>query len=188
MGEMEEDEDFEAFEARQKAEQVMKNKSQADFDKQQGLLDGDGSGERRRGRRTADGDASDADEWYDSEYDSEGEDDLERAEDGGDLVDGFAGSSGEKGKSTMDLRKTRVRHEDYQKKRAQSAKVHKKGKYGVTVPRPFTMCKNEGVKPKSIRQRKIDEMIAQKQIEEEAIVKHQFRHKPIPPEVLIPRY
>ena len=31
-------------------------------------------------------------------------------------------------------------------------------------------------------------MIALKRMEEEAIVKHQFRHKPIPPEVLIPRY
>lgn len=174
MGELEEDEDFEAFEARQKAEQVMKNKSQADFDKQQREQDGENSGEIRRGRRTAGGDASDYDDEYASEYDSE--DDLERDEDAGDLVDGFGGSSGEKGKTTKggetDLRKTRVRHEDYAKKRAQSAKLSMRGKYGVTVPRPFTMCKNEGAKPKSIRQRKIEEMIAQKQLEEEAIVKH----------------
>lgn len=132
------------------------------------MQDGDTSGaeaaERRGGRRTAGGDASDYDDEYDSEYDDE--DDLERDVDGGDLVDGFGGSSGEKGKSkggeTGDLRKTRVRQEDYAKKRSQSAKLNKKGKYGVTVPRPFTMCKNEGAKPKSIRQKKIDEMLAQK--------------------------
>ena len=145
------------------------------------MQDGDTSGaegvERRGGRRTADGEASDYDDEYDSEYDSEG-DDLERDEDAGGLVDGFGGSSGEKGKSITkgaeagDLRKTRVRQEDYAKKRSQSAKLNKKGKYGVTVPRPFTMCKNEGAKPKSIRQKKIDEMIAQKKLEEEAIVQH----------------
>lgn len=31
-------------------------------------------------------------------------------------------------------------------------------------------------------------MIEQKRLQEEAIVNHQFRHNPIPPEVLIPRY
>lgn len=31
-------------------------------------------------------------------------------------------------------------------------------------------------------------MIAQKKIEEENIIKYQFRSNPIPPEVLIPRY
>lgn len=31
-------------------------------------------------------------------------------------------------------------------------------------------------------------MIAEKKLEEEAIIKHQFRSNPIPPEVLIPRY
>ena len=31
-------------------------------------------------------------------------------------------------------------------------------------------------------------MIAEKKIKEEAILKHQFRPKPIPPEVSMPRY
>ena len=31
-------------------------------------------------------------------------------------------------------------------------------------------------------------MVAEKKIQEEAIIKHQFRSNPIPPEVLIPRY
>jgi uncharacterized membrane protein len=43
-------------------------------------------------------------------------------------------------------------------------------------------------KAKSIRERKIDEMIAKKRIEENNLVKYQFRSKPIPPAVLIPRY
>jgi hypothetical protein len=78
--------------------------------------------------------------------------------------------------------------EDYTRKRSHSAVVKKKGKYGVTVPRPFDFDKKNNATHKSIRQRKIDEMIAEKKMEEEAAVKHQFRHKPIPPEVLIPRY
>jgi hypothetical protein len=41
---------------------------------------------------------------------------------------------------------------------------------------------------KSIRERKVEQMVAEKQLKEEAIIKHQFRSNPIPPEVLIPRY
>ena len=54
IGEMEEDEDFEAFEARQRAEAAMKSKEQEDYDKAQGK-DEDGDGET---------------EGYDSEYGS----------------------------------------------------------------------------------------------------------------------
>jgi Uncharacterised protein family UPF0564 len=46
----------------------------------------------------------------------------------------------------------------------------------------------EKTRKKTIREKKIEEMIAEKRIEEENIIKHQFRPKPIPPEVLIPRY
>ena len=44
------------------------------------------------------------------------------------------------------------------------------------------------VKTKTIREKKIEEMIAQKKVEEDNLIKHQFRSKPIPPAVLIPRY
>lgn len=43
-------------------------------------------------------------------------------------------------------------------------------------------------KPKTIREKKVEEMVAEKKLQEEAIIKHQFRPKPIPPEVSMPRY
>ena len=63
-----------------------------------------------------------------------------------------------------------------------------KGRYGITVPKPFAFDIREKVRPKSIRERKVEQMIAEKKLEEENKLKHQFRCKPIPPEVLIPRY
>ena len=70
MGDLEEDEDFEAFEMRQKAEQTMGDKAQEDFDKEHG------GGSRRKDE---DGFREDRDEYdgeYDDEYDEE--DDLQR--------------------------------------------------------------------------------------------------------------
>jgi hypothetical protein len=64
----------------------------------------------------------------------------------------------------------------------------KKGKYGVTVPKPFNFDMREKTRTKTIREKKVEEMVAEKKIAEENILKHQFRHNPIPPEVLIPRY
>ena len=58
----------------------------------------------------------------------------------------------------------------------------------MTVPKPFAFDLRDKSKHKSIRERKVEAMIREKQMEEEGFVKHQFRHKPIPPEVLIPRY
>lgn len=63
------------------------------------------------------------------------DDDLERDPDGGYLMDEF-GRSG-KNSGEKDLRGTRVRMEDYNRRRSKSAVEKKKGKYGVTVPRPF---------------------------------------------------
>ena len=70
--------------------------------------------------------------------------------------------------------------------RSKSAK--KKGKYGVTVPRPFGFDLRDKTRHKTIREQKVAEMVAEKQLAEERTIKHQFRSKPIPPEVLIPRY
>lgn len=72
------------------------------------------------------------------------------------------------------------------RERARSAKA--KGKYGVTVPRPFGFDMRDKGKSKTIRERKVEEMVEAKRQEESALVKYQFRSKPIPPEVLIPRY
>lgn len=43
-------------------------------------------------------------------------------------------------------------------------------------------------KTKTIREKKIDQMIAEKVIEENNLIKYQFRSKPIPTAVMIPRY
>jgi len=40
----------------------------------------------------------------------------------------------------------------------------------------------------SIREKKVNAMVMEKKIEEENMIKHQFRHKPIPAAVLVPRY
>ena len=72
-------------------------------------------------------------------------------------------------------------------KRAQSAKTRKKGKYGVTVPRPFSGMMDKH-KPKTIAQKKFEAMMEAKKREEDEAINYQFRSKPIPPEVLIPRY
>lgn len=85
-----------------------------------------------------------------------------------------------------DLRSAKLTTADYIER--ERSRGGKKGKYGVTVPKPFGFDMREKTKTKSIREKKIDEMVAQKQIEEERVIKHQFRSKPIPPEVLIPRY
>lgn len=72
--------------------------------------------------------------------------------------------------------------------RAHSAKAATKGKYGVTVPKPFGFDMRDKGKHKTIRERKVEAMVEEKRLEEEALVKHQFRSKPIPTDVLIPRY
>jgi len=63
-----------------------------------------------------------------------------------------------------------------------------KGKYGVTVPLPFGFDAREQTKPKTIRGRKVEAMVNEKLQEEEKLIKHQFKCKPIPPECIIPRF
>ena len=58
----------------------------------------------------------------------------------------------------------------------------------MTVPRPFNFDMREKTKKKTIREQKVEEMVAEKRNEEHAAYNFQFRPKPIPPEVLIPRY
>ena len=43
-------------------------------------------------------------------------------------------------------------------------------------------------KKANTRETKVNEMVMEKKIEEDNMIKHQFRHKPIPAAVLIPRY
>lgn len=57
-----------------------------------------------------------------------------------------------------------------------------------TVPRPFDFDTREKVKPKTIRQQKVEEMILEKQLEEEFHIRYRSHPHPIPAEVLIPKY
>ena len=58
----------------------------------------------------------------------------------------------------------------------------------MTVPKPFAFEIRDQVKSKSIRERKIEQMIAEKEAMEDEAMKYQIRAKPIPPEVIQPRF
>ena len=45
-----------------------------------------------------------------------------------------------------------------------SQKRNQSGKYGVTVPKPFGFDMREKTKTKSIREKKVEEMVAEKKI------------------------
>lgn len=133
------------------------------------------------------------DAGFDSEDEGDSEDDLVRADDDEqDSYDDEVGSDedgendGEEGQDKEKLTKTKLSQKDYIK-RAHSAKTRRKGKYGVTVPRPFSGMMDKP-KAKTIAQRKFEAMMEEKKREEDAAINYQFRSKPIPPEVLIPRY
>lgn len=64
----------------------------------------------------------------------------------------------------------------------------RKGRYGVTVPKPFQFDIREQVRPKTIREQKVERMINEKQQEEEDHLNQTFRSKPIPANVLKPQY
>jgi len=49
------------------------------------------------------------------------------------------------------------------------------------VPQPFAFDIRDSVKPKTIRERKVEAMIYGQKAEEEGALQHQFRSKPIPP-------
>jgi hypothetical protein len=56
--------------------------------------------------------------------------------------------------------------EDY----AERDKSKKKGKYGVTVPRPFNFDMREKTKKRTIREQKVEEMVHEIKQEEESAV------------------
>jgi len=59
------------------------------------------------------------------------------------------------------LGKTRLMQKDYQK-RAESVKAKRKGKYGITVPKPFEFDIRDKTRAKTIRERKVEEMVREK--------------------------
>jgi hypothetical protein len=67
------------------------------------------------------------------------------------------------------LKKKRLTTKDYMD---EGEKRRNKGKYGVTIPKPFGFDLREKNRSKSIRERKVEEMVEEKRIEVERIVKH----------------
>ena len=63
----------------------------------------------------------------------------------------------------QDLRKTRLSTDDY----LNTHNGGKKGRYGVTVPKPFGFDIRDKVRPKTIRERKVENMIEEKKFEED---------------------
>ena len=72
-------------------------------------------------------------------------------------MDQYQTTTSDKGKN---LARTKLTQKDYMK-RAQTAQI-KKGKYGVTVPKPFAFDLRDKTKAKTIRERKVEEMIREK--------------------------
>jgi len=64
----------------------------------------------------------------------------------------------------------------------------KKGKYGITVPVPFAFDIRERTRPKSIKERRAELEHEEREADLRAHMNKVFRSKPIPPEVLQPRY
>ena len=117
-----------------------------------------------------------------NEKPSEGEDSdgFDRDEDG--LIRGRHQYT--KSLDNEDLRQQRISATDYVSARSN----RNKGRYGVTIPKPFGFAIRDKVRPKSIRQREIEKMLEEKIADENENLKQQFRSKPIPPEVLQPRF
>jgi len=127
----------------------------------------------------------DDDDEFGSDEDEEGGDaDLERESLGTRRI---ARTRSAKGLGERNLNSERLTSDDYMHRLR--AKSLRKGRYGVTVPKPFNFeIRDQKAKQPNTRERKVNEMIMEKKIEQENMIKHQFRHKPIPASVLIPRY
>lgn len=160
MADLEQDEDFEAFEAR--------------CNKADGAeVTGGGSG-----ARDTRGDEDEASEER-GEPEDEGEDGLSDEFERDD--ESAMGTGLRRAHSAKQVRgsKARLTADDYVR-----AEEGRKGKYGVTVPKPFAFDIREKTRAKSIRERKVEGMVEERRIEEDGRLRHVFRCKPIPPEVL----
>ena len=136
MDDLEGEEDFETYQKRQKAE----DKDNDDF-----KLDHDNSDLEKE--------FSDDERSLGAEFDSDEDDDLARA----DPDTGLLRNNSAKGLGSTNLRNKRVTTADYvARNRAQSSK---KGRYGITVPKPFAFDIRDSVKPKTIRERKVEQMV-----------------------------
>ena len=124
----------------------------------------------------------DSDEF---DSDDDDDDDLEREYGGGNTRMSRARST--KQFRGNNLNDKRITADDYMHQ--VRSKSMRKGRYGVTVPQPFKFeIRDSKAKPPNTREKKVNEMVMEKKMETDNMIKHQFRHKPIPAAVLVPRY
>ena len=95
-------------------------------------------------QRNFDDDERDLGAEFDSVEDEDDED-FERAEVGG----GLMRNNSAKGLGSTNLRNQRLTNDDYVSR--DRAKSGKRGRYGITVPKPFAFDIRDSVKPKTIR-------------------------------------
>ena len=88
-----------------------------------------------------------------------------------------------------DLTNMKLTTEDFlENQKLRKKRAHSSTKdFKVTVPRPFKFERRSKNRPKTIREWKVDQMIQEKQLEEELALRH-FRASKPPPEVSIPQY
>ena len=67
-------------------------------------------------------------------------------------------------------------------------KKEKDLKYNVTVPKPFHFHRRENLKEKSIRQQKFEKYLEDLSLDTEKHCLTSFKAKPIPREVMVPKY
>lgn len=69
------------------------------------------------------------------------------------------------------LSKKRITSDDYVHQLR--VKSQRKGRYGVTVPKPFSFeIRDQSANKASIREKKVNEMVMEKKIEENNMIKH----------------
>ena len=100
------------------------------------------------------------------EFDSDEDDDLERDSD-----QRMTRNRSERHFDRGNLGSKRITSDDYMHRLR--AKSTRKGRYGVTVPEPFNFDARDAQKSKAnIRERKVNEMVMEKKMEESNMIKH----------------
>ena len=72
--------------------------------------------------------------------------------------------------------------------RSFSADKRKTQQFAITIPQPFSFDERELMRPKTISQKRFEEMVAAKHVEEENLKKYRYKAKPVPSAVTIPKY
>ncbi|CAI2361627.1 unnamed protein product [Moneuplotes crassus] len=93
------------------------------------------------------------------------------------------------GRITKSLKEEVVTGKDYTNhRRANKKRKGKSNERRITVPKPFKFDTRDKIRPKSIRERKVDEMIEEKKIKEENLLQHIFRAKQPHKDIITPKY